>query len=248
MRAEWYKLFHRKYPYATLLLLLAGSALLVAGWVFTNSRGNTVEFQTGGGVAVMMLSMGLYLAVIICDMVYSDQYKFNTLKNEVSFGLPRARIFLGKLGVQMVTGVAMSVAVLAFYELLCYLLLLPSTPEVAGATLRLVLYCTVCAIPQWLAILAVSNLAFFLIRSNTAAAITAVAAILVPQNVLKLMGLMVDPVFARAAAWMPGAIIDNAQGMAGDGRFLALSWLAGAVWIAGCTAAGLICFRKKEIN
>lgn len=49
IRAEFYKVFRRRYTWITLVVLLALEALMVAGWMFTNSHGNHVDFYTGAG-------------------------------------------------------------------------------------------------------------------------------------------------------------------------------------------------------
>lgn len=134
------------------------------------------------------------------DMVFSEQYKNNTLKNEVSYGLPRARIYLGKLAVAAVLGILMSLAVLVFYEGMCWLTLLPGEPGNAAKALEMVIYCTLAALPQWLGMLGVSIMAYFLVRSSTVAAILIVLILVVPQNALKLLGLLVHPAFGNAAA------------------------------------------------
>jgi hypothetical protein len=39
---------------------------------------------------VMLLSVGLYAPLITTDLVFSEQYKIGTLKNEISYGIPEA--------------------------------------------------------------------------------------------------------------------------------------------------------------
>lgn len=55
IRAEFYKVFRRRYTWITLVVLLALEALMVAGWMFTNSHGNHVDFYTGAGMLCVML-------------------------------------------------------------------------------------------------------------------------------------------------------------------------------------------------
>lgn len=248
IRAEWYKVFRRKYLYIAMVLLLGAEALLVSGWVFTNAHGNNIDFSFGGGMAVTMLTVGLYAVIIVSDLVFSDQYKCNTLKNEVACGLPRARIYLGKLVVASILGVVLSVIAVAFYEMLCRLTLLPGEPGSAEKTLIIVGYCVLVALPQWLGMLSVSILVSFLVRSGTVAAFVTLAVIVVPQTALKLMGLLVNPVFSEIALRMPTSMIDNARELVGDWQYLALSWGLGAAWFIGAAVIGLICFRRKEIN
>lgn len=246
IHGEFYKVLRRKYPYICLALLLAGAGLLVWGWAFTNAHGNHVDFAAGGGMAVSLLVVGLYATVLVCDMVFSEQYKFSTLKNEVAYGLPRRRIYVGKLLVAAAVGLALALIVLAAYEALCYAVLLPS-PD-SGGVIGQVLYCLAASIPQWLAVLALCNLLFFLMRSSTVAAFVVIGVLLVPSNLFTIMGLLLHPAFTTAAAWTPDAIVINAYKYVGDGSYLAVSWALGAAWVAVCTLLGLWAMRRKEIH
>ena len=253
--AEFYKVFRRKYPYMTFIIMAVLAALLCSGFIFTNAHGNDIDFYSGGVTAVMVLSVGLYAAILVGDMVFSDQYKFNTLKNEVSFGVPRARIYLGKLAVEAVMGVALSVLLIVFYEVLCFFTLLPSSPESTRAVLEIVGYCVLAAMPQWLGMLALTNMFFFLVRSNTLASFLTLGVIVVPATVFEVAALLLQgsmPDVAQALMTlkylMPQQMIDLSGSSVGDWGFMAQSWIVGAVWVVASTAIGLVGFRRKEIN
>lgn len=255
MSAEFYKVLHRKYLYVTFLVLTGLALLLLSGFVFVNSGGGYTDFEGGGLSALMMLSVGLYAAILVGDMVFSDQYKFNTLKNEVSFGVSRTRIYLGKLAVEAVVGVAMSVLVLGIYEVMCWLLLYPCDPETTRRVWMIIGYNVLAAMPQWLAALAVTNMFFFLVRGNTLASFLALGVIAVPSAVFELSALLVGYRFPHVAQvlrflkdCMPGEVITAATGAVGDWAFMGRSWLLGLIWVAAATGIGLAAFRRKEIN
>ena len=48
----------------TKVVLLALEALMVAGWMFTNSHGNHVDFYTGAGMLCVMLALGFYATLL----------------------------------------------------------------------------------------------------------------------------------------------------------------------------------------
>lgn len=252
--AEFYKVFRRKYPYVTLLTFCTLAALLCSGFIFVNYGGSHVEFSKGAQSVLMVLSVGLYAALLICDMVFSEQYKSNTLKNEVSFGVPRSRIYLGKLAAEAVIGVVMSVLVVAFYVGMCYVTLYASTPEDTLRTMQIIGYCVLAAIPQWLAALALTNMVFFLVKGSTLASFVSVGVIAVTPVVLELTALMiwraaphVSDVLLMIRSWMPTQIIEKAMEVVGDWGFIGKSFLVGGVWVAATSAIGLAGFRKKEI-
>lgn len=252
--AEFYKVFRRKYLYVTFLTILALAALLCGGFIFTNYGGTHIEFSWGAQNVLMVLSVGLYAAILVCDMVFSDQYKSCTLKNEVSFGVPRARIYLGKLAVEAVIGVVMSVLVVAFYVGMCWLTLYASPHEEAVRTLQIIGYCVLADIPQWLAALALTNMFFFLVKGNTLASFLAVGVLAVVPTVLELAALLLYSPYPNVAegllalqSCMPATVIGRAREVVGDWSFIGRSFLVGGVWIAATSAIGLFGFQKKEI-
>ena len=113
LTAEWGRAVARPYFRAFLLVLLALAAGLPLLWRF--GLGDMFQGSFGDSLSLLtpFFTVGLYLAVVVADEVFSDQYKNDTLKNEVSFGLPRRRIYLGKL----VTAAGIGL-VLAFLTLL----------------------------------------------------------------------------------------------------------------------------------
>lgn len=248
MRAEFYKVFHRKYIFIFTLVILACEGLLVSGWVLINSRGSAVDFTFGGSTAVMFLSLGLYMLLIIADMVFSDQHKHGTLKNEVSFGIPRVRIYLGKFLVEAILGVALMVIFLVFYELLCWITLVPSAPESAAETLRMVGYSTLVALPQWLGMLAACHMIFTHIRGSAIASFAFIGLLVIPQNIFKAMAFFVDPIFDKLAPLMPISTVEAASSCVGSLSYLGTSWAMGAFWLVASTAIGLSLFRKREIS
>ena len=64
-----------------------------------------MTFQNTAQMVALILSVGLYATLLTGDIVFSDQYKNNTLKNEVSYGVPRVRIYLGKLIVAILVAI-----------------------------------------------------------------------------------------------------------------------------------------------
>ena len=247
MRAEFYKVFHRRYTYIFLLVLLACEGLLVAGWAFTNANGNDVGFDFGAGVLAMMLSVGLYCTVLTGDLVFSDQYKFNTLKNEVSYGLSRLRIYLGKLLVSCITALVLCAVIIATYVGMCWVVL-PHDVATVGQTLSNLGFCLLVALPVWLGCQALVMMFFFLLRSNTVASFLIVGVIMAVPQVLKLLGAMVHPVFRYAYNVMLTPVLDAAPNMVGDWRLVGFACAVGAGWFLMSTAIGVVIFRKREIN
>lgn len=253
IRAEFYKVFRRKYTWITLITVLALEALLVSGWVFTNVHGNHVEFYNGVVMLAVMLTVGFCATLVTGDMVFAGQHKNSTLKNEVSFGLSRSRIYLGKLIVQTVLSVLYCVVMVAFYIGLCWLTLYHD-PVQDGAAMQIVGYCLAVALPLWIGVQALTCACMFLIKSELGSALISMSIFMVLPTVIELAGLFagVDtPVGAGLTAvynHMPTVMADGARALVGDWAYCGKAWIVGAVWFSGFTAIGLCGFQKKEIK
>ena len=135
IRAEIYKLTHRSYSYI-LLLCCAAFALLVGGLMcyikYTAAPDvELVNFPLAINMLCMGMPIGLYLVAVGGDAVFSEQYKYNTLKNEVSYGLPRVRVYLSRLVVTLLLLVVVFIVTIGVYTLASLVLL--GIPSDAGA-------------------------------------------------------------------------------------------------------------------
>ena len=126
IRAEWYKAVRR--PYFPILFLTC--TLLTVGAVYclylikTQSPGITpIGLPFALSLSPLGMVMGLWLVAIGGDLVFSEQYKHHTLKNEVSFGIPRARIYLSRWAAVFLVMLLLYAVLVAVYTLSALLLL-----------------------------------------------------------------------------------------------------------------------------
>ena len=252
IRAEFYKVFRRKYTWVALIVLLALEGLLVAGWVFTNVNGNHVDFYTGAAMLCTMLSLGFYATLLTCDMVFADQYKNSTMKNEVAFGLPRSRIYLGKFVVELAVSLLFMAVMAGFYLALCWFFLYRDPGQDAVA-MELVGYSLLTALPLWIGVLSCTCAFYFLVRSNLWACLASLCVFMILPTVIGVAGLFVGdtglrPVLDFLHQHMPTVMLENAPYIAGDWAACGQAWIVGAIWLVVFTAIGLWGFRRKEIQ
>lgn len=249
LRAECYKIVHRKYTWISLATVLVLEALLVSGWVVTNLNGNRVDFYTGACMMVMLLFVGFLATMITGDIVFSEQYKHNTLKNEVSFGIPRARIYLGKLIAQTLLSVFACVVMAAFYLGLCALFL-AHEPEADRMAMTIIGWCLLVALPLWVGVQGLTCAVYFMVRSSTAAAMVVAGVIMGLPVVFQLGSCFTGPlgqVMAVLYQYLPTTLVGDASSVVGVWAFCGKAWLVGCVWLAVSTALGLWNFSRKEI-
>ena len=141
IRAEWYKAVRR--PYFPILFLTC--TLLTVGAVYclylikTQSPGITpIGLPFALSLSPLGMVLGLWLVAIGGDLVFSEQYKHHTLKNEVSFGIPRARIYLSRWAAVFLVMLLLYAVLVAVYALSALLLLgldriPPASPPAAAS-------------------------------------------------------------------------------------------------------------------
>ncbi len=251
MRAEFYKAFRRKYTWISLLVMIVLEALLAGGFIFINANGSHVGFSESMVTMLQMFQIGFYATLLTGDIVFADQYKHSTLKNEVSFGIPRARIYLCKLAVQFALSVFYCVVMIAVYTAISWLVVYQDAAEGLAQAKRMTGYCLAVAFPLWAGAQALTCACMFLLHSSTAASFTAVGLLCIPGPVLQLMSLMNfagRELCTKIYTWLPISILEKSTKLAGDAALLQKAWIVGAVWFAAATAAGLVGFHRREIK
>lgn len=251
LTAEWGKAVARPYYRIYLAVMAALAAALALIWWWTRREG---MFQGSFGECLSLLipffSAGIYLAVIVADAVFSDQYKTGTLKNEVSYGLPRVRIYLGKLLTAAVAGLLLVFLTLLAYAVLCRLFI-PAGPE-DWTEIQTFLFRLLAALPLWLGALSLTMAVMFNVGQT------------IPMMVVVLLLLAgLGPVFRGmmrlAGGWLAGwaevlyrltlaAPMDLGAVSLWDPAYLLWCWGVGLLWTAGCTAVGLALFARRDIH
>lgn len=247
LSAECYKAFRRKYFYIALAVCLVLEGTLLWGYWQSMVWGNiNMDFYSTASMIVMLLSVGMYATILTEDVVFSDQYKCNTMKNEVSYGLSRDRIFLGKLMVSALVSLLAAVVMVGFYVGGCWILF--PHGEMDGTVWGLIGYCLAGALPLWLGVQALVNTCYFLVSSSTLAAFLVVGIVGVIPSMLQAFGHLFHPVFFDIRQFMPAIMLDQLKSMAFQWDYVGLCWLVGLVWMAVSITIGLLYFRKKEIH
>lgn len=256
LRAEIYKFLRRKYFWITLTIVLILEGFMIFGYAFTNSHGNDINAAWAISILFPLMGMGCLFTLLTSDMVFAQQYKHNTLKNEVSFGLPRYRIYLGKLLVQLFASVLMCFIMILFYVIGCRLFLLPDTEEASRAILICLGQCLLGALPIWVGVQGTVCACYFLIRSEIGSAFAAVGLFGLSANVMELAGLFLrnyplGDVIQKVYRHMPLILLDDLSDMMMKPEywpFLGKLCVVGGAWFIVSTAIGLWRFGKKEIN
>lgn len=256
--AECYKAFRRKYFYIFMAVILALAAafmvlLRVEGLRETQTAEGIIMIQQVSvsellGILTMALSSGLYFLLIAADIVFSDQYKYNTLKNEVSYGLPRMRIYLGKLLSSALVAVVLCAVLIGGY-LGISLLLFPAG-EGLGNSLRTFGLWLAVAFPLWMGGLGLGIFLQFTMKSTSATIVYVMIVGFLGSGFLELMEVFL-PALEPAANLVQTISLNtpfNLMRTQSPEEVMGYAWALGMGWLAVSTVIGLVSFRKKEIN
>ena len=184
IRAELYKVTHRVYTWIILGLILLGEGFMFTVWF---DQRDYMTFFDAVSVVGMMMVLGFVATIFTCDIVFAGQHQNGTLKNEVSFGLSKTKIYLGKFIAMTLLSLAAMVIALGFYVAVCRIML----PDYAAATasydpdlgprpgggamaaLELLGLAVLAELPVWLGCQAIICAASFLLKSAIVANVTA---------------------------------------------------------------------------
>lgn len=251
LKAEWYKVLRRSYLWVTAGVVLAGELFLLLDFVFLRSAGVGTSFATGWTNLVALLPLGLCASLLTGDMVMAGQHRNGTLKNEVAFGLSRAKIYWGKLLAQTELSLLLCLAFLGFYLAGCWLLL-AHDPAADRQALQDVGRALASALPLWLGVQGLCCCMYFLCPSDLTGGITALV-ILFGLPVVYLifgglgggtpLGLLIDRLYDLT----PLVLLNRVINTSAPWDLCARCWAVGAAWFGGFTALGLLAFRRKEL-
>ncbi|MCL2405474.1 MAG: hypothetical protein FWC92_08005 [Defluviitaleaceae bacterium] len=265
IRADVYRILRGKALYVIFLLLTVLSVALV---VSTMSAGNInigVEWNMWDdmGIADMAVAFnGLSSAAILytqldnlvfflLPLVYAvimPMFIYSTVKNEVTWGMSRAKIYMSKLGLSFVLCIVMVVFYMIVGMLLATILRGFGGPAPAGYWQQL--FMTLGA--QLFIMLAVTCLAVFLmfaLRHGGAVNVVYIAYFFVPTMVIMVLYQVVNPRFIRLLDFLLMFAV-NRLGFLSQlsmGEILT-AFGVGAAHILLCTVGGIALFKRAEIK
>ena len=248
--AEWYKLRHTKGIFIAFGILLVMIVLffLPAFWI------SPPTFGVYAGAYVVTLLLGFFLAPIFAVRAFDDQYGRGTMKNEVVFGIPRHRVYLGKLIFGGLVGIGAAIMVLGFYLLLC-VLSGGLAEEYALLCIELCVQATIFVLPLWLASLSLAFL-FQAAVKNSGGALAVNYLLLIFATPVAMMGGAEEAAPSYLVRFLtrwffvaPFREVFNTLDISHIAlSSMAYSWLTGAGWFLATTLLGLAVFSRKEIN
>ena len=201
--------------------------------------------------------IGLYVAMPLAGWAGGGLDREGGLTNEVSFGLPRTRIYLGKLSAALLAGTALFLLTTAAFFLGA---LSPEAVLDAGGEDRALagfalLYAMFQSLPRYVGAVSLAYFLLFAIRPAGVGTVLYYLYITVGEVTLaavRVMGMgAVGELLNRLAEAVRPFLLSNAYFVFSQENTpptLENSWLTGALWLLLTTVPGLLLFRRREIR
>ena len=244
IQAELWKASRTKGLYLLALLLVLLTGLFTALMLFAE------DFAQMASAASTTMLLGMLVAPLITQVV--DGGVLSTMKNEVSFGLARGRIYLGKLAAGLLLGLGLCLTLIGGYLLVGWLVLPHGDGSNDLAALAAVGFALLGSLPVWCGVYSLCHL--------MAMAIPSTAGWMAGYYLLSFFG---QPILAALAgmwgsgqtAWLLQAIVMPASLLVPSflpnwltGEYLLWCWTIGMGWFILTTGLGLLWFRRREIK
>ena len=252
MKSECYRTAHRKVLYGFVggcfLTLLA---LMLLGF-FANRKEEPVMRlhleETFLLLRTVLPTMGMYAVLFTAHVAFADEHRQQTLKNTVSYGVPRGTVFFGKLLTALWYSVLVLAAVLAAILGLGVIFLGVGDLTEFLQGLGMLLWCLLGGLPLWIAALSLAVLLFSVIRTSVGASFLYLGLMTLTQVVLSVLGALGYSFFDQLRTRLISVQLGNASTIVGLGPQLIWAWGSGLVYTLVFCLAGWILFRRMEIK
>lgn len=259
--SELYKTFRRKYTKISLaviaLLCICGNALVRMTFSIAGRMDSSYPFYLG----VMLMPMCFAILTLVVDAVFSDEYKYGTLKNPISFGISRGEIYFGKLIVEIVLMLVTIAMVLVVYTASALVFSqLGAHDAIEWQAVSLFLQKTALSLPLWLGMLGILNMLVFAFRSNALFGMSAMLVFSFPGPVLGMLASLrpwLEAIYKLTISRQFSLLTGGAGFMIGGPGPAArpvrpeiIPWciLVGLSWFVVSSITGYLLFRRREIK
>ena len=197
------------------------------------------------------MPIGLFMAAIMDVVVVSGVHRTGTLKNEVEFGIPRSRIYLGKLIAAFLLAVMLCILVMGSFLGLGWLFTAPGTPEDTQVSLVILGYVTAASFPLWLGALGLTHALFLALKNEVVAACLTAYLLLLGEPMTAILTMINSETIAGPARVVRLALL-TAPFSQYHGeltwQLMAQCWAIGLGWLLASTVVGLWVFRRSEVK
>lgn len=244
IRAELYRNFNRMYFW-----VFTGLVAALALTVTIIGRANNVpqiNFSVLLGSSLYVLTAAVFIVVPYIDMVTAEENKHQTMRNVITFGVPRYKLILSKLIVSVILSfIAAFIIFGVFYGSAAALFGIDQgVKEVFPMVLKRILT----AIPLWIGAVSIGTFLGMAINSNTIFSFVYGGLFLLTSKIFQLLSYIVSDKFEYLRRYL----ITNRLGALSDPKITAnelyIAAFIGFAYTVVFAVLSVLYFNKKEIK
>lgn len=239
IKADLYKSFHRIYLYI-FMAVLAAFAIFINSIAAANHALRESVFQD----TLSLLIYPVFFVVMFVDIMFGEENKEHTMKNTISFGISRVKIFITKIISAILAATAVAAVTLGVFYVCSLVLLKPGKGYTVALLSSLGLKIAI-AILIYIAAIVVASFFSAFIKRNGLFIFSYYGFLIIPVLLFQLLSL-VNPVFMDLKNSMLMMLPDTLA-QATSAQMLNVVWISLA-HIAVFGVLGTVLFKRQEIN
>lgn len=221
---------------------------------FVNNDPNFPYANTYFSFSSLYMSMGIPIALCLpmVAVIFGQEYKSHTLKNSISYGIARSKIYFGKFVVLLIIALINLILISSVYIGSALLLLDNSGSIYLNELIRALIAC----MPLFLVSATVAHCFYFIFESETTVVMWWVSIMVIIPKVMELLGARVE-ILRNIAKFMPWNIVKNITEGSGAHKFIFFwssqqglinCFIVGIVGTLAFYLLGMKLFEKVEIK
>jgi ABC-2 type transport system permease protein len=190
--------------------------------------------------------MPVYIVAGFIDMVTAEENKNQTLRNAITFGIPRQKLILSKLIVTVILSFISALIILGlFYGSAAALF---GIDQGTGAVFSKVLPRLLTAIPLWIGAISIGTFLTIAIKNNSLFAFAYVGIFFFTSKVISLLSYIVSDKFAKLNDYLITTRLVTLNSPSLTSKELWTSALVGLCYTVAFIIISMVYFNKKEVK
>lgn len=244
IRAELYRNFNRMYFWVSTGIM---AALTLAINIIASSNSiSGINLSMLLDTFLYVLVMPVYIVAIFIDMVTSEENKNQTLRNAITFGIPRQKLVLSKLIVTIILAFISAFIVLGvFYGSAAAIFGIDQgTVEVLSRVLPRLLT----ALPLWIGAISIGTFLAIAINNNTLFGFAYAGVFFITSKIILVLSYVVSDKFMKINDYLISTRLTALRAPALTSKDLWTSALIGLCYTVIFTIISMLYFNKKEVK
>lgn len=244
IRAELYRNFNRMYFWVfTGVMAALAVAIIILSKVDNIAR---LDFSMLLDTILYVMAMPIYIVACFIDMVTAEENKNQTLRNAITFGIPRRKLVLSKLIVTVILSLVSAFIVLGlFYGSAAALF---GIDQGTGEVFSKVLPRLLTALPLWIGAISIGTFLGIAINNNTLFGFAYAGVFLLTSKIILVLSYVVSDKFMKINNYLISTRLTTLRNPNLTSKDLWTSALIGICYTIVFTIINMIYFSKKEVK